>query len=225
MTIFNRFPSGVMSKGEITADLLHEERRLCELAAGTCDHGRRRGQCGACSGAAEPPPAVTGVALLSDPRWDVVASSPRRPVAEAAARAAIPAHVVEFIQRAREEERQASAVECVVVGASGEARAAQGTFFEYARSHASVYSEDEGAVEAGEAGEADEADEAVAESVPPDPARADLRKRTLAVAEATLDALGDVPASKRINAAREIKSCTCMGLGCGCGFWRQGKGL
>ena len=225
MTIFNRFPSGAMSKGEITADLLHEERRLCELAAGTCDHGRRRGQCGACSGAAEPPPAVTGVALLSDPRWDVVASSPRRPVAEAAARAAIPAHVVEFIQRAREEERQASAVECVVVGASDEARAAQGTFFEYARSHASVYSEDEGAVEAGEADEADEANEAVAESVPPDPARAGLRKRTLAVAEATLDAMGDVPASKRVNAAREIKSCTCMGLGCGCGFWRQGEGL
>ena len=211
-----------MSKGEITADLLHEERRLCELAAGTCDHGRRRGQCGACSSAAEPPPAVTGVALLSDPRWDVVASSPRRPAAEAAARAAIPAHVVELIQRAREEERQASAVECMVVGASDEAQAAQGTFFEYARSHASVYSEDEGAVEAGEA---DEANEAVAERVPPDPPRIGLRKRTLAVAEATLDALGDVPAAKRINRAQEIKSCTCTGLGCGCGFWRQGEGL
>lgn len=89
MTIFAQFPRGVMSKGEISADLLCEERRLHELAAQTC----------AASG--EPPPVVVGVELLSDPRWNVVACSPRRPLADAAARDAVPVSAIEFIERRR----------------------------------------------------------------------------------------------------------------------------
>ena len=106
VTIYDRFPTGAMAKGEISADLLHEERRLHELAGETCDHGHRRSDCDMCADVADPPPAVGSDDLLSDPRWDVVCARRKRPVADAAARDAIPTNVTEFIERTHEENRR-----------------------------------------------------------------------------------------------------------------------
>ena len=89
MTIFDSFPRGTMSKTEISADLLCEERRLHELAAATCaDIGQA-------------PPVVACTDLLSDPRWDVIASAPIRPLSDAAARDVIPESAIELIERRR----------------------------------------------------------------------------------------------------------------------------
>ena len=104
MTIFAQFPRGVMSKGEISADLLCEERRLHKLAAQTY----------AASG--EPSSVVVDVELLSDPRWDVVASSPRRPLADAAARDAVPASAIELIERRRAVELKSAEFESMPSG-------------------------------------------------------------------------------------------------------------
>ena len=112
MTIFGSFESETMSKGEISADMLCEERRLHKLAAETCDHGYRRGQCSACETTAALPPVVAGDALLSDPRWDVVAKCsvqlPELPLPDAATRDAIPDSLAELIRRRRVSETKAT---------------------------------------------------------------------------------------------------------------------
>ena len=62
--------------------------------------------------AAELPPVVAGDALLSDPRWDVVATSavqlPELPLPDAATRDAIPSSLAELIRRRRASEIKAA---------------------------------------------------------------------------------------------------------------------
>ena len=74
------------------------------LAAQTCDHGDRRGQCDTCAATAELPPVLAGADLLhvSDPRWDVVvACAGAAPRADASASEAIPSSFIELLEQRR----------------------------------------------------------------------------------------------------------------------------